>query len=130
MTSIETATNLRKPSNNPTQLTSLSILFPQTSFHLNNYQLNKRINLQPCNGMPMESTQNFLNCKADWLTWTWIMFSSKSLPSPQILVPRMSPPACWGLLLKILFDHPGNAPNWRHGDVPIWRPGELNLTGF
>ena len=52
------------------------------------------------------------------------------LPRRQILVPWMSlgcPPLTppWRPL-KILFDHPGDVPNWRLGDVPIWRPGDVS----
>ena len=31
-----------------------------------------------------------------------------------------------GHLLKILYDHLEDIPNWCPGDVPIWRPGDVS----
>ena len=56
-------------------------------------------------------------------------FKYKASPSQQILFPRTSwwrpTPTSPGRPLKILFDRPGNVPNWRPWDVPIWRPGDV-----
>ena len=48
---------------------------------------------------------------------------------PAKLVPRTSrgrsPPTSPGRPLKILFDHPGDVPNWHPRGVSKWRPGDV-----
>ena len=74
---------------------------------------------KPCVGFPA-TTKIFLFLPS---------ICTEELPNQQILVPRMSqgrpPPTSPGRPLKILFDHPGDVPNWRPGDVLIWHPGNV-----
>ena len=84
--------------------------------------------------------QQHKNDKLRIITPTWNHEFKLPDTSQQMLVPRMSrarpPPTSPRSSLEILYDHPGDLPICRSGDVPTWRPrnvwnnvmGRPNLT--